>query len=90
MASALPDTRDARLFALVDWEIATASLSNQKYHQLFATVIPHLEPNDINQDMHIRRCYFSCNDAALMVHYKMKFKTIEPAHRAFSSAGETC
>ncbi|MGB5143316.1 MAG: serine/threonine-protein kinase [Shewanella indica] len=51
MASALPDARDARLFALVDWEIGTAPLSNQQYHQLYASVIPHLEPNDMNQAM---------------------------------------
>ncbi|WP_412500785.1 serine/threonine protein kinase [Shewanella chilikensis] len=47
----LPNTGDNRLFALVDWEIGTAPLSNQAYHQLFKTVIPHLTAKDINQEI---------------------------------------
>lgn len=49
--ASLPNTGDNRLFALVDWEIGSAPLSNKAYHQLFQSVIPHLTAKDINQEI---------------------------------------
>lgn len=49
--ASLPNIGDNRLFALVDWEIGSAPLSNKAYHQLFQSVIPHLRAKDINQEI---------------------------------------
>ncbi|TVP16339.1 serine/threonine protein kinase [Shewanella sp. KCT] len=47
----VPNTHDDRLFALVDWEVGSVALSNNKYHQLFETLVPHLVPKNVNQEI---------------------------------------
>ncbi len=45
----LPQKKDNRLFQLLDWEIGSFEVANNKIHDLFKALEDELEPKDINQ-----------------------------------------